>query len=782
MLSFTGVCAAILIMLLFTKALTRRRRHILASLELVALLLLYFDRLTYLYGGVLSRTGYVMVRLSNFIVFFMTSAIVFVFNRYVIDLLKDEGGMKAIPTRLKVSGALAVTGMVLAVIAHYTGLYYTFDEFNHYQRAAGFAIAYIAPVVASMVQLSVIYRYRKLFGGWIYISLVLFISAPVVASFIQMMLPGISFANIVIVVAAMFLYIFAYLDINEEIEKAHRVEIEGLEHEKTSIRRLFDQTVKSFVNALDGRYVHTQGHSQRVAEYARRIAELDGKNKDECTEVYYAALLHDVGRVWIPDDLVKNLHGLSGDDLERVRKMPVIGSQILSGIEDMPGLDVGAHYHCERYDGKGYPDGLAGEEIPESARIIAAADAYDLMATETDLTPPMPHEIIRERFVAESGQQFDPKYARIILSLMDSSDMDPVRDADAVSTLWENEYYCDEYRERVTSGILVADEPVRIHMQSETYGEHEKGAPSLILFDSFDQRVHDVPAEIEAYRYTEFGEIWFDGHFVSTSARNMTAVTPDEAAGKEGGYTEQIGPGEYEITAYRQKDHLKLDIRTESGIFEFITALPDTSLYAYIGLTGEHCHVYDITIEKLDVSANEADIPRIAEPVSYIDRLESDLPNVQIDGKRTAVTKGVKIADGLRINFHTMSLPSANLIWHCPHILIYHSDDGEVSGQGYKEYGLIRLNGETRQTDERAQNVITVDREDEFGGWDKWKEDNLKGFECEINVRVIQNKITVLTSNAGISIENVTTVMDGEKDLYMAITGDQCAITDIRVR
>ncbi len=783
MQSLNGVCAVILMMLIFTKALTKRRKRILIIIEIVAFLLLYFDREAYMYSGTLSNTGYVMVRLSNLIVFFTTTAIVLVFNFYLHDLLTDEGGIKAVPTRLNVAGAMALAGMILAVIAHFTGLYYTFDEFNHYSRAPFFIVSYIAPVIASVLQLSVIYQYRKLFGRWIYVSLVIFIIAPVAAALLQALLYGISIANIVIVIVAMFLYIFAYLDINEEVEKAHRIEIEGLEDEKKTIRRLFDQTVRSFMNALDGRYVHTQGHSQRVADYARRIAELDGKSEEECTEVYYAALLHDIGRIWMPDTVVKNLHDLTEEEYERVRKMPVIGSQILSGIEDMPDLDVGAHYHCERYDGKGYPDGLKGEGIPEAARIIAAADAYDLMATESDLTPPMPQELIRERFVEETGQQFDPKYARIVLSIMDSSDMDTVRADGAASTVWENEFYCNEYRDHVTGGIIVsADEPVRIYMQSETEGSDDFGAPSLILFDSFDGRVHDAPKEIEAYRYTEFGEVWFDGHIVCTGARDMTVNTIDDPAAAGAFQGDDLSEGEYEITAYRQKDHVRLEIRTEGKIQEVIMALPDSSLYAYIGLTGEHCHVSDITIEKLDMAPEEKEIPRIADPVSYIERLESDLPNVQIDGKRTASTKGVKVTDGLRLNFHTMSLPSANLIWHCPHIVIYHSDNGEVDGSGYKEYALVRLNGETRKTDERAQNVITVDKEDDFDSWDRWKEKNLKGYECEINIRVMQNKITLMTVNAGIAIENVTTVMDGEKDLYIAVTGDQCAITDIRVR
>lgn len=238
----------------------------------------------------------------------------------------------------------------------------------------------------------------------------------------------------------------------------------------------------------------------------------------------------------------------------------------------------------------------------------------------------------------------------------------------------------------------------------------------------------------------------------------------------------------YEITAYRQKDHVRIIVESDLRKADVVLALPDSSLYAYLALTGEHCHASSITIEKLDVSQPLEEIKRIEDPVSYIDRLESDIPNVQIDGKRTASTLGVPVTDGMRLDFHTMSLPSSDLIWHCPYIVLFTSGDGTVGGEGYREYALIRLNGETKKTDEISQNVITVDQSDDFVSWDKWKERNRKGYECEVLFRRLTNKITVSTDNAGVAIENVTTILDGEHDIYVAITGDQCAITDIRIR
>ncbi|MCR5672514.1 MAG: diguanylate cyclase, partial [Lachnospiraceae bacterium] len=432
----------------------------------------------------------------------------------------------------------------------------------------------------------------------------------------------------------------------------------------------------------------------------------------------------------------------------------------------------------------GYPDGLKGEDIPEAARIIAAADAYDLLASETDMTPPMPAQLIREQFVQKSGQQLDPKYAKIVMQLLDRMEAERTEDASStVAAVYENEFVCNEYRDHVMAGIVVENEPTRIRMKCDPAKNAESDfyCPSLIVFDSYDGRVHDTQKEIDAFRYTEFGEVWFDGHIVCNGARNMEVNVHRRSSGPDIPGSEDDASS-YEIITYRQNDHVRIIINSEETSCDVTVALPDSSLFAYIGLTGEHCHTSNVTIEKMENASNLEDIPRIADPISYIDRLESDLPNVQIDGKRSASTEGVRITDGMRIIFHTMSLPSADLIWHCPYIILFSSKDGTVGGEDYTEYGLIGMHGETRKTDEIAQNVIAVDRDDDFVGWDEWKEANHKGLECIVHFRKLGNRITVITQNSGIRIENETTIMDSVKDVYAAITGDQVAITDIRVK
>ncbi|MBQ6674741.1 MAG: HD domain-containing protein, partial [Ruminococcus sp.] len=110
---------------------------------------------------------------------------------------------------------------------------------------------------------------------------------------------------------------------------------------------------------------------------------------------------------------------LTDEEYDVIKSHPVKGMQILSKITRFPDLTIGAHYHHERYDGKGYPEGLKGEEIPEIARIIAVADAYDAMSSKRSYRDVLPQEIVRNEIENGLGTQFDPKFGKIMLGLID---------------------------------------------------------------------------------------------------------------------------------------------------------------------------------------------------------------------------------------------------------------------------------------------------------------------------------------------------------------------------
>ena len=129
-----------------------------------------------------------------------------------------------------------------------------------------------------------------------------------------------------------------------------------------------------------------------------------------------------------------------------------------------------------------------------------------------------------------------------------------------------------------------------------------------------------------------------------------------------------------------------------------------------------------------------------------------------------------------------MTLPMASLIWHCPYIVLYSSKDGTVGGADYREYDLIKLNGENNGSNDFAQSKFKMKKKDNFSGWDAWKELNKEGVEYEIAVEKKGNRIILKADNLGIGIESTTTVSGDMNNVYVALTGDQVALTDIRIR
>ena len=778
MLGLSGICGTLALLIVLAKALSTRRRIVLVIMELTAMFLVSFDRLAYIYSGGTDSTAYVMVRVSNFFVFFMTSGMVFAFNLYVNDLLMNEGKMKVLPVRLNATLGMSVAGMLLIIISQFTDIIYFIDENNRYHRGPLFLLCYVVPVFAPLIQLTVILQYRKRFNRVIFISLILFIVVPVVTGVIQIFTYGLSLVNISMVLVALSLYIFAYFDINESVEKAHKEELSDLDEERKSMRTLFEETAKALAEATEARDIFRKGRSLRVAGRAKRIAEAAGKDPRDTYSIYYAAMLHNAGISGLSDEEMKRYDTDGIEDEEIIKKKAVTGGAILSNITRFPDLKIAALYGSERYDGKGFPEGKKGEEIPEIARIVSVAEGYEEMNSRKRERDPFPPAMIREEFVKEAGSKYDPEYARIMVELMDQEaklemSAEPGEKDDKLPAPVLD---CPEYRKSISKGVDITSEIVRITFDCDTDPDSEKrGGPSLILYDSFDARVHDSLHLIRATNYLEYGEAWFDGHIISTDARNMEAETvektEDAAAGQE---------NKYEIIAGRYEDHVLLRLAGPKGESIVTVALRDSTRSAYLALTGQWCHLTNIHVEKTGEITKDGDIRRIAGIISYIDRIESDLPNLQIDRSRSASTVGIPIKKRLVLKFHTRSLPTAHLVWHCPYIMLFSSDDAKVGGEGYHEYEMIKLNGENNGSNEYAESHFVLKR-DEFEDWETWKERNKAGMECEVGFVKRGNRIIMTTENMGISIQETITVKDDAKEVYAAISGDQVALTDIRI-
>ena len=203
-----------------------------------------------------------------------------------------------------------------------------------------------------------------------------------------------------------------------ELNRLHNDMANEIRAKTEKLSRIYIQIVEALAASVDAKDRYTHGHSSRVAAYSREIAKRAGCSEEEQDEIFMMGLLHDVGKIGIQDAIINKTSRLSDEEYAVIKTHPSVGADILKKIEDLPELMTGARWHHERYDGRGYPDGLAGEEIPEVARIIAVADAYDAMTSNRSYRGHLPQEKVRAEIERCRGTQFDPRFADIMLSMI----------------------------------------------------------------------------------------------------------------------------------------------------------------------------------------------------------------------------------------------------------------------------------------------------------------------------------------------------------------------------
>ncbi|MDE7303801.1 MAG: HD-GYP domain-containing protein [Oscillospiraceae bacterium] len=192
-----------------------------------------------------------------------------------------------------------------------------------------------------------------------------------------------------------------------------------IEQQKRDAKAL-EQTMQTFVNFIEAKDPSTMGHSLRVAQYSRMLAEEMGFSDDECQRIYYIALMHDCGKIYIHDEILTKPGKLTDQEYEIMKKHTVYGSEILRDFTAIDGMGTGALCHHERYDGKGYPNGIAGEDIPIIGRIICVSDAFDAMNSRRCYRSNLSEEVILNELKNNKGKQFDPHVIDCLMSLIES--------------------------------------------------------------------------------------------------------------------------------------------------------------------------------------------------------------------------------------------------------------------------------------------------------------------------------------------------------------------------
>lgn len=222
--------------------------------------------------------------------------------------------------------------------------------------------------------------------------------------------------SVKIVASIFFLCVvfFIVLFVRKSI-KYQRMEYESRER----LDQLNTNIIRALSYTIDAKDRYTSGHSQRVADYSLAIAKRMGKSEADQKIIYYAGLLHDVGKIRVSEEVINKPARLTEEEFNQIRIHPVSGYHILKDIHEDIRIAYGAKYHHERYDGKGYPNALEGENIPEIARIIGVADAYDAMASNRSYRDALPQEIVRSEIEKGKGKQFDARIADIMLQMID---------------------------------------------------------------------------------------------------------------------------------------------------------------------------------------------------------------------------------------------------------------------------------------------------------------------------------------------------------------------------
>ena len=182
--------------------------------------------------------------------------------------------------------------------------------------------------------------------------------------------------------------------------------------------KIITEAFEVFSNFVDAKDPYTHGHSDRVADYSEKIAYKLGMSDKECENIYWIAKLHDIGKCYVPDNILNKPSKLTGEEFKQIKEHTIKGSEMVKDFSSIPGITEGALYHHERYDGKGYPTGKKGEEIPYIARIICVADSYDAMNSDRVYRKKLSKDKIIDELNKGKGSQFDPNIVDAFVELL----------------------------------------------------------------------------------------------------------------------------------------------------------------------------------------------------------------------------------------------------------------------------------------------------------------------------------------------------------------------------
>ncbi len=214
---------------------------------------------------------------------------------------------------------------------------------------------------------------------------------------------------------------FKLQDMNKNLEAKVRERTRQLDQKNQELRTAYIQTIRALAEAIDAKDAYTRGHSERVAVYASRIAREMNMRKEMIERVYFAGLLHDVGKIGVPDAIITKPERLTAEEYDEIKKHPEIGAKILEPVEFLHNIVPCVRHHHEWFDGctRGYPSRLVADQIPLPSRVILVADTVEAMTSDRPYRNALPLETVLAELHKYSGSQFDPVVVNAFLRLLE---------------------------------------------------------------------------------------------------------------------------------------------------------------------------------------------------------------------------------------------------------------------------------------------------------------------------------------------------------------------------
>jgi len=321
--------------------------------------------------------------------------------------------------------SIAVIYIILLITNLFTGILFSFTEGLYIHGPLFLCNFGVSFLFFAHLFFIFCWQYKKFTVKQRFLNIIIFV-LPDVICFLQILFPEYLFSQFAYAIITLILLFTQQTPDFVELEYLRKnLELE-VQKQTTELRRrerqidlMSQEATQALAQAIDEKDNYTNGHSNRVSIYSMLLAQALDWDVEKVERLRIAALLHDVGKIGIPDAILKNPNKLTSIEYEQIKTHTERGGKILHNFTTLPGAEIVAKYHHERYDGTGYPGEYKGKDIPEFARIVAIADAFDAMNSKRIYRNNLPFEEVYKRMEEGRGTQFDPDFLDTFLKLID---------------------------------------------------------------------------------------------------------------------------------------------------------------------------------------------------------------------------------------------------------------------------------------------------------------------------------------------------------------------------